>query len=112
MMVNGLPASRPSRFDVVQPIIKIENLGPLAACHSLDHFIKPGVRLHYMVFERKDVAIEVSEERELLSDVSDRQVIGIGEDVSWHVVRPQSRVKLDHRVDLLKDVAEDMAKLV
>src|SRR3954452_23409995 len=70
------------------------------------------MRLHDVMLVRKHVTVKMGEEWELLPDMGHRQVIRVGEDVGGDLVRPQAGVKLDHRIDWRKDVAERMAELI
>src|SRR4051794_3684079 len=68
--------------------------------------------LHDVMLEGKNVAVKMREEWEFFPNVGHSQVVRVGEDIGGNFARPQARVKLDHRIDWRKDVAESVAELI
>src|SRR5438874_7852660 len=76
----------------------------------LDDFIQTRIRLHRTVLVRKDVAVEISEKRKVVANVADRQIVGIGKNISGKASLAEMALNTDHRLDGRKNVGEETAE--
>ena len=71
-----------------------------------NNVVKFRVRFHRAVLVGKDVTVKITEERKIPSDMADSQLVRIGKDVGGDAALAQAGMKLDHRLNRNKDVAE------
>src|SRR5436305_12692883 len=105
-MVNNFPIALRGRNEVFGSIINIDNVGRAMAGDSLGDFIDAGVRLHDSLLERKNIAVKMGKKWKRPSDMSDCEIVAIGQNERGHACTTKLRLELYHRIDGAEDVAE------
>ena len=109
---QDLPATVFAGNDILLPIVKVKDFRPAFSGLTLHHLVKFRIGLHGAVFVGEDVAVEMVEKREIPADMTDRQVVRIGEDKSPEAVAAQIGVELDHEVNRDEDIGEESRELL
>jgi hypothetical protein len=111
VMNEGVPSQLLGGFNVFGAVIEEEDLGGWNPGGLFEHAVEGGIGFHGPMFEREDVMREAAEEGVVGADVSNGQVVGIGEDGGGAVGGLDAFEQVDHGHDGREDIAETGGEL-
>ena len=82
LLQDDLPAAGSASINIFLAVIQVEHFRAALSGHFFESFVDPGVGFHRADFVGENVAVEIAEEWEIVADVGDGEVVGIGKNVS------------------------------
>src|SRR5690349_12496045 len=108
---NDLPAAGSTGGDILWPVIQVKDIGMLMSRVFFHHFVQFGIRFHRAVLVGQDVTIKIAEKWKTSANMTNGQLVCIGEDIGGDAASPQFGMERHHWLDRHKNIAEKSAEL-